>query len=114
VPQGDLYDNDKPYTTTIARPGDTVKFMVNKGSMPARIEVIPGALDPAKGGITKGVPQQSAAPLEDLLKGGYITPDDISDADKAKIAERGPLLKRLVEEGKGAPKAQKISDQFKL
>jgi hypothetical protein len=114
VPVGNLFDTDKPYTTASARVGDTVKFVAALGSVPAHFEVITGAPDPnVKGMVTKRPPQESGAPLESLLQQGYIKPDDLSDSDKAKVAERGPLFRAMVEEGKGLPKEQKLSATIK-
>ena len=109
VPAGDLY-SDGPYTTNSARPGDTVKFIAAKGSMAAHIEVIKGELDPGKG--TKRIAQQSAAQEEDLLKLGWITVDDLGEDAKAQILGRSPKLRGLIEDGKGKPDKQNVSDLF--
>jgi hypothetical protein len=111
VPVGDIY-SDGPYTTQSARIGDTVKFVANKGATAAHFEVIRGEPDPAKG-VTKRVPQQSAAQEEDLLKGGWITPDDLGEDAKAQIISRSPHLRRMIEDGHGLPKEQKVSDIMK-
>lgn len=110
VPAGDLYGVG-PYHTKIARVGDTVKFIAAVGATPAHFEVIPGEIDPAKG--TKRPPQQSSASLEDMLRNGVLTPDDLSDADKAVVAGRSAQFRAMIEEGKGLPEAQSLSDIIK-
>ena len=86
-------------------PGDTVKYTVAKGAMPAKFTVIPG--DPAPENSTPKPPQQSGASLEDLIKQGYLAPDDLGSDAKAQVAGRTPALKPMFEEqpdgGKVAP-----------
>ena len=60
--------------------------------------------------MTRRVGQESAAPLEDLLKGGLIGVDDISDTDKARIADNVYLQPIL--DGKVTIKKQEISDRM--
>ena len=109
VPAGDLY-NDQPYTTQSARPGDTVKFIAAKGSLGPHIEVIRGEVDPEKG--TRRIAQQSAAQEEDLLKLGWIGPDDLGEDAKAQIMGRSPKLKGLIEGTTPPPEKQDASDLF--
>lgn len=108
VPAGDVAFGSGPYTTKIAHPGDTVKFVAAKGAVPAHMEVIPGA--PEGESVTRRIPQATNASLEDMLKVGTMAPDDLGDDAKAQVAQRTPAMKRLVEEGKGAPEAQSAED----
>jgi len=108
VPIGDILDSDKPYATRFANLGDEVKFLANKGSVAAHWEVIPGERPPQQ--MTKRVAQESAAPVEDLLKGGLLGIDDLSDDDKARLAAK-PGLKAIIE-GQITPEKQSISDRM--
>lgn len=115
VPAVDLpFTGNGPYTTKVARVGDKVVFTAAKGASAARLDVIPGEPDPAKGGTTKKVPQASNASLEDALKTGAMTPDDLGDDAKAQVIGRSPGLKGLIEDGKGAPEPQNVSDILKI
>jgi len=100
VPAGDLY-GEGPYTTTFAHPGDKVVFTAARGATPAKITVIP--LEPGPDASTRKPPQQSAASLEDMLKNGFISPDDLGPDAKAEVASRSPRLARMIETGEGAP-----------
>lgn len=112
VPHGDALFGTGPYTTEIARVGDKVVFTAAKGAAPAKITVIPGAGDPdVEGATTRKVPQVSNVSLEDALKTGAMTPEDLGDDAKAQVAQRTPGMRRLVEgEMKAAPKAQSVED----
>jgi len=110
VPQGDLL-GEGPYHTTYARVGDTVKFIAATASRPAHIVVIEG--EPEEGAGTKKPPQQSAASLEDMLKTGFLSVDDLGEDAKAQVIGRSPRLRALIEEGKGAPEAIAVSDVVK-
>lgn len=110
LPAGDLY-GDGPYTTISARVGDKVMFVAATPSRPAHFEVI--AKEPVGDQATKRPPQQSAASLEDMLKTGYISPDDLGPDAKAQVVSRSPRLRALIEEGKGAPEAVAIGDYVK-
>jgi hypothetical protein len=113
VPMGAM-DGIAAYHTAPARPGDTVKYVAAKGASPGHFVIVPGVPDPSKPGqVTKAVPQQSAASLEDLLRGGLLTPDDLSDTDKAAVIASHPGLRGLIEEGKGAPEPQSIANTIK-
>lgn len=118
LPAGDLWGTG-PYVTTTARVGDKVVYTAAKGAMPAKFTVIPG--DPAaEGEGTPLPPQQSPAALEDLLRAGYIAPDELGADAKAQVAVRSPRFKGLIEgdENNGAdvpvPEKQSIADQLKL
>jgi len=111
LPAGDVFGSP-PYTTKIARVGDKVVFSAATGSMPARFDVIPG--DPIEVGPSRKPPQQSPVALEDALKTGWLTPEDIGPDGRAQVAARSPALKRLVEENKNAPEAQPVSDVVKV
>ena len=84
-----------------------------KGATPGHMVVVPGEPDPEKGQGTKKMPQVTNASLEDMLRTGTITPDDLGEDAKAQVASRTPGLQKMVEEGKGAPKPQKVSDIVK-
>lgn len=104
-----------PYTTQVARVGDKVVYTAPKGASPGKVTVIPGEPDPAVAGSgTKKPPAQSNASLEDMLKTGMLTPDQLGADAKAQVAGRSPGMARLVNEGKGAPEAQSVADQVKL
>ena len=62
---------------------------------------------------TKKLPQVSNASLEDALRTGSMTPDDLGTDAKAQVASRTPGLAKMVEEGKGAPEPQNVSDIVK-
>lgn len=113
LPAGDALFGTGPYTTNIARVGDKVVFTAAKGAMPAKLTVIPGAGDPeAEGANTRKVPQVSNVSLEDALKTGAMTPEDLGEDAKAQVAQRTPGMRRLVE-GRAkaaAPKAQSVED----
>jgi hypothetical protein len=110
LPAGDVYGSP-PYTTITARVGDTVKYVAPTPSRPGHFEVIPG--EPVGEAATKKPPQQSAASLEDMLKTGVMTPDDLGPDAKAQVTARSPQLKGLVEEGKAAPDPIPVSDLVK-
>lgn len=111
VPMGDLYGTG-PYHTQFAHIGDTLKFVAPVGSTPGHFVIIPKEPDPETMG-TKKPPQQSAASLEDMLKNGILAPDDLGEDAKGEVAGRSPGLKRMVEEGLGAPEPQAVSDIVK-
>lgn len=111
VPAGDLW-GEGPYHTVTARVGDTVKFVAATPSKAAHLVVIEG--EPTGENATKKPPQQSAASLEDMLKGGTLAVDDLGPDAKAQVLGRSPRLKTLIEDGKGAPEAVAISEVVKL
>ena len=110
LPAGDILGWTGPYHTKFARLGDTVVFKATSGARPAHFEVIEG--DPIEAGPARKPPQQSPAQLEDLLKLGYVTGDEIGEDAKQQVLARSPGMKRLVEEGIGAAKKQSISEQI--
>ena len=93
VPTGDLWGKGA-YTASPARVGDTIKFLPAKGAYPARFVVVPGE-EPEKN-ATKLPAQQSAAQLEDLIKGGYLMADDLGEDAKAQVTLRSPQLAKVV------------------
>lgn len=110
VPTGDLYSNEGPYTTKAAHVGDTVKFTVAKGATPAKFTVIAGEPDPnAEGEATKRPVQQTNASLEDMIKGGTMSPSDLGEDAKAQVSARSPGLKPIIEGEAAAPPAQKTA-----
>jgi hypothetical protein len=95
VPAGDVYGG-APYTTKLARVGDTVKFVAGKGSRTPHFEVIAG--DPADADeMTPKIWQESAASLQDRLKNGSLKPGDLSTIDKAQVLSQSPELRALVD-----------------
>jgi hypothetical protein len=113
VPMGHL-DGTGAYHTQYARVGDTVKFVAAKGAHEAHMVVIEGEPDPKKKGqVTRKPPQVTAASLEDMLRTGFMTPDDLGEDAKAQVALRTPGLRKMIEEGTGAPEAQNVSDTVK-
>ena len=110
LPAGDLFGTG-PYHTKIARVGDTVKFIAATPSKPARFEVIEG--EPTGDNATIKIPQVTNASLEDMLKTGTMTPDELGPDAKAQVAGRSPGLAKLVEEGKGAPEPIAVTDLVK-
>lgn len=107
LPAGDIY-GEGPYTTVTAKVGDKVMFVAATPSRGAHFEVI--RKEPVGDQATKRPPQQSGASLEDLLKGGWITPADLGDDAKAQVLSRSPRLKALIEDGVGAPTPVVIED----
>lgn len=115
VPAGLLDDGGNgPYHTKTARVGDKVVFTAAKGAYPARLDVIAGELDPKEGGSTRKPPQASACSLEDALRTGAMTVEDMAEDAKAQVAARTPSLGRMIENGQGAPEPQAIGDLVKL
>jgi hypothetical protein len=110
LPAGDLYGTG-PYHTKIARVGDTVMFKAATPSKPAHFEVVEG--EPVGDAATKKPPQASAASLEDMLKTGVMTPEDLGPDAKAQVSARTPQLSKLIEEGANAPEAIPVSDLVK-
>ena len=111
LPAGDLFGNG-PYHTKIARIGDIVYFKAATPSRPAHFEVIEG--EPTGDAATKKPPQATAASLEDMIKTGVMTADDLGDDAKSQVLSRSPNLKALIEDGAGAPKAIPVSDLVKV
>lgn len=110
LPAGDLFGTG-PYHTKIARVGDTVVFKAATPSKPAHFEVIEG--EPVGDNATKKIPQASSVSLEDALKTGVMTPDDLGPDAKAQVAGRTPGLSKLIEENKNAPEPIPVSDILK-
>lgn len=108
IPQG-----HEPYTTKVARVGDTVVFTPAKGGMPAKFTVIPGLPDPESGVGTKRMPQVTNASIEDQLKTGTMTPDDLGTDAAAQVIQRSPGMRSLIEEGKNAPEPVAVQDVVK-
>jgi hypothetical protein len=106
----DIY-GDGPYTTLTARVGDTVYFKAATPSKPAHFEVIAG--EPVGDQATKKIPQVTNASLEDMLKTGVMTPDDLGEDAKGQVIARSPKLKGLIEDGDAAPKAVPVTDIVK-
>ena len=110
VPASGVLD-EGPYTTQVARVGDTVKFVAATPSKGAHFVVIQG--EPTGENATIKIPQVTNASLEDMLKGGTMTPDDLGPDAKGQVIGRSPRLKALIEEGKGAPEAVPVTDVVK-
>ena len=111
VPAGDVY-GAPPYTTKVARVGDTVKFLAATPSKPAHFEIIAG--EPVEENATKKPPQASAASLEDMIRTGVMTPDDLAPEAKGQVTARSPQLTKLVEEGVAAPDPVPVSELVKV
>jgi hypothetical protein len=103
--------SEGPYTTAIARSGDTIKFIAGTPSKEAHFEIIQG--EPTGDQATKKPIAATNASLEDMLKSGLMSPDDLSDEAKGQVVSRSPKLKGLIEEGKGAPEAIPVTDTVK-
>lgn len=110
VPAGDVY-GAPPYTTKVARLGDTVMFKAATPAKAAHFEVIPG--EPVGEQATKKVPQVSNASLEDSLKTGVMSPDDLSDEAKGQVAMRSPHLASMLDGSQTPPEAVPVSDIVK-
>jgi hypothetical protein len=110
LPAGDIFGTP-PYTTIIARVGDKVLFKAATPSKAAHFEVVQG--EPTGDQATVKIPQVSNASLEDMLKGGSMAPDELSDEAKGQVISRSPQLTKLVEEGKGAPEPVAVTDMVK-
>jgi hypothetical protein len=100
-----------PYTTITARVGDKVMFVAATPSRPAHFEVV--RKEPTGDDSTAKPPQQSAASLEDMLKTGWLAPDDLGPDAKAQVLSRSPRLKDLIEKGLGAPEAVEVDTVLK-
>lgn len=102
VPAGDLY-GEGPYHTIVAHPGDKVIFHQATSSKAAHFTVEEG--DPAEvpGAGTMKPAQASNASLEDMLKTGHITPEELGSDAKAQVSNRSPKLAPMIESGQGAP-----------
>ncbi len=111
LPAGDLFGTG-PYTTKIARVGDTVIYKAATPSKAAHFEVIEG--EPVGDNATKKPPQVTAASLEDMLKSGVLSADDLGPDAKAQVIGRTPGLSKLIEEGKNAPDAIPVADIVKV
>jgi len=111
IPQGNINGWTGPYHTKFARIGDTVKFIPAKGSREARLVIIEGTRENKDG--TKRLPAISNASLEDQLKLGWLTVDDLGEDAKGQVLARTPGMKRLIEEGVGEPDEQNIGDLVK-
>lgn len=114
LPAGDLYNLTGPYHTMVARVGDKVVYTAAKGSTPPKFTVIPGEPDPESGQGTRKMPQVTNASLEDMLKTGYMTPDDLGTDAQDQVAMRSPGLQRVIEGKAPAPDEQSIKDTVKL
>lgn len=97
------------YTTITAEAGDTVKFMAAKGAMPAHFVVIKADSSLEPGLITKKPPQASNASLEDLIKLGNVTLEDLGTDAKAQVADRSPKLRDLLEGKTPFPEPQELA-----
>jgi len=111
LPAGDIPFGNGPYTTKIARVGDKVIFKAATPSKPAHFEVVAG--EPVGEQATKKPVAATNASLEDMLKTGFMTPDDLGPDAKGQVVARSPGLKKLVEEGKGAPEPVAVTDVVK-
>lgn len=111
LPVGDALFGEGPYTTMVARVGDTVKFVAATPSRPAHFVVIEG--EPEGDLATKKPVAATNASLEDMLKTGFMSPDDLGPDAKAQVIGRSPKLKALIEEGKGAPEPIPVTDVVK-
>lgn len=88
VPAGD-HPFGQPYTTVMAHPGDTVRWVVASGARAAHAEVFAAVVSrDAEGSMTKRVAQESNASLEDALKGGAMSEADLSEEAKGQVRAR--------------------------
>jgi hypothetical protein len=101
-----------PYTTITARVGDKVMWVAPTAARFGHFEVIEKEPDPEDS--TKKPPQVSAASLEDMLKTGVLTPDELGADAKAQVSARSPRLAALIEKGTGAPEAIAVGDIVKV
>lgn len=113
LPAGDIYGTG-PYWTKTAKVGDRVLFVAAKGSMPAHFEVVARDASADEGIGCKKPPQQSPVALEDALKTGWLTPEDLGEEGRGQVLARTPALKRLIEEGVNAPEPQSITNVVKI
>jgi hypothetical protein len=107
----DPLGNGYVYSTITARVGDTVKWVAPTPARVGHFEVLEG--EPTGDAATVKIPQVTNASLEDMLKTGSMTPDDLGTDAKAQVAARSPHLAKLVEEGKGAPEAIPVTEMVK-
>jgi hypothetical protein len=111
LPAGDLFGTG-PYHTKTARVGDTVLFKAATPSKAAHFEVVEG--EPVGENATKKPPQVTAAALEDMLKSGVLTPDELGPDAKAQVAARTPGLSKLIDENKNAPEPIPVEELVKV
>lgn len=99
LPAGDLYGK-APYTTKTARVGDKVMFIAAKSGVLPHFEVVENVgLDQDQvilNGTIKPA-QASNASLEDMLKTGHISPEELGADARGQVAYRSPELHRLLE-----------------
>jgi hypothetical protein len=88
LPANPVYDGVGPYTPITARVGE-------------------------KGVGTRRMPAMTNASLEDQLKTGWMTPDELGSDAAAQVIARSPGMRKLIEEGKNAPKEQDVADVIK-
>lgn len=98
-----------PYTTIMAEAGDKVMFIAAKGAQPAHFEVVKGDASLEEGLITRKPPQASAASLEDLVRLGHVTIEDLGSDAKAQLADRTPALRDMIEGKVPLPEPQEIA-----
>lgn len=111
LPVGDAVFGEGPYTTMVARVGDTVKWVAATPSKTGHFVVIEG--EPVGELATKKPVAATNASLEDMLKTGVMTPDELGPDAKAQVLGRSPRLKGLIEEGKAAPEPVAVTDLVK-
>lgn len=112
LPAGDPYGTG-PYHTVTARVGDKVVFTAGKGASLPKFTVIPADHSMDEGVGTRRMPQVTNASLEDQLKTGFMSPDELGSDAKAQVAQRSPGLREMVESGEGAPDTQDVSKVVK-
>lgn len=108
VPVGD--PTKQPYTTIVARRGDTIRYKARKNGMFGAYTVEraePVDTDEEDPNATKYPAQQSQAAIEDMLKTGAMAPSDLSPDAKAQVLVRNPEVHAAVlgVEDSGAPAA---------
>jgi hypothetical protein len=113
LPANPVYDGVGPYTTITARVGDKVVFTAAKGAQPAKFTVVQADSSTEEGVGTRRMPAMTNASLEDQLKTGWMTPDELGSDAAAQVIARSPGMRKLIEEGKNAPKEQNVSDVIK-
>lgn len=113
LPASVIDDGVGPYTTITARVGDKVVYTAAKGASPAKFTVIPSDGSVEEGVGTRRMPAATNASLEDQLKTGFLTPEELGSDAKAQVMQRSPGMTKLIEEGKNAPAPQDVSTVIK-
>jgi hypothetical protein len=106
VPVGD-YPFGSPYTTEKAEVGDEVQYLPPSATSGGHFIVVKNADARVVERAAKPA-QASAASLEDLIKTGHVTADELSAGEKLQVAVRSPRFRPLLSGEVPPPDAPKL------